>query len=455
MRFLSLFAGIGGFDLGLERAGMECVGQVEIDPYCIKVLEKHWPDVPRWGDIRDVTEETLADAFSIRCGEDEIRRNTGTVDGTTKQAFKKGGEQTVALGCGGKDGKSTGTNQHPPPTVDLICGGFPCQPWSGAGKRRGVEDDRDLWPEMLRIIEAVRPNWVIGENVRGFVSMAMGLERSISDLEAIGYAVQAFIVPACAVDAPHRRDRCWIVANSGSNGRFRFGFKEHTGIEGASGGQPNGLRQGRRWQGTQNDPHADLFRSHREGLNQYGEAEPADGQEREPGSVREVLARRGDTEERETEDVGDTTSPRWNGGAEKRSQRIKKGVQVPSAGSEDVADTPSKGRGPTRGASQTVSKPGTEQRSAGCSGAVPNGQVQAPVRRDGQLRATEQIEGCGTDNRAGTQGNGWRWLPEPDVGRVAHGIPSRVDRLKCLGNAVVPQVVERIGYAILEAEGMK
>jgi len=166
MRFLSLFAGIGGFDLGLERAGMKCIGQVENDPYCIKVLEKHWPDVPRWTDIRNFKEPAHADG------------------------------------------------------IDLICGGFPCQPWSGAGKRRGTEDDRDLWPEMLRVIEAVRPRWVIGENVRNFVSMEMGLDRSISDLEAIGgYAVQAFIVPACAVDAPHRRDRCWVVADANRTGR--------------------------------------------------------------------------------------------------------------------------------------------------------------------------------------------------------------------------------------------
>lgn len=157
MKFVSLFAGIGGFDLGLERAGMQCVGQVEIDKKCQLVLAKHWPNVKRISDIRDVK----GDEFG---------------------------------------------------TVDLICGGFPCQPFSTAGKRKGQTDDRYLWPEMLRVIQAIRPAWVIGENVAGIISLA--LDQVHSDLESIGYQVQSFIIPACAVGAPHRRDRVWVVANS-------------------------------------------------------------------------------------------------------------------------------------------------------------------------------------------------------------------------------------------------
>jgi DNA (cytosine-5)-methyltransferase 1 len=155
MKVGSLFSGIGGFDLGLERAGMEIAWQVEIDPFCNKVLEKHWPNVKRYGDIKNVTNLE---------------------------------------------------------SVDLICGGFPCQPYSCAGKRMGAEDDRALWPEMLRIIQEVRPRWIIGENVAGFINM--GLDNSISDLEREGYTVQTFVIPACAVNAPHRRDRVWIIANS-------------------------------------------------------------------------------------------------------------------------------------------------------------------------------------------------------------------------------------------------
>lgn len=159
MRFLSLFAGIGGFDLGLERAGFECAGQVEINPFCQKVLAKHWPNVKRMSDIREV----------------------------------KGNE----FG-----------------TIDLVCGGFPCQPFSVAGKQKGKEDDRYLWPEMLRIIKVTKPTWIVGENVVGIVNLA--LEQVCLDLEAEEYEVQSFIIPACAVDAPHRRDRVWIIAYSSS-----------------------------------------------------------------------------------------------------------------------------------------------------------------------------------------------------------------------------------------------
>ena len=158
---LSLFSGIGGFDLAAEWAGFTTVGQCEWADYPTKVLEKHWPDVPRWRDIRTLTGESFYEKTELR-------------------------------------------------TVDVISGGFPCQPFSVAGKRKGKDDDRYLWPEMLRVIHELRPAWVVGENVAGIVNMA--LDQVYADLENEGYAVQAFIIPACAVDAPHRRDRCVIVA---------------------------------------------------------------------------------------------------------------------------------------------------------------------------------------------------------------------------------------------------
>ena len=167
MTHLSLFTGIGGLDLAAEWAGFETVGQCEWADYPTKILEKHWPDVPRWRDIRSMTKESFYERTGLR-------------------------------------------------TVDVISGGFPCQPFSVAGKRRGSEDDRYLWPEMLRVIEELRPAWVVGENVAGIVNMA--LDTVLSDLEAKGYAAGAFIIPACAVDAPHRRDRIAIVANTDSIG---------------------------------------------------------------------------------------------------------------------------------------------------------------------------------------------------------------------------------------------
>ena len=160
MRVLDLFSGIGGFSLGLERAGFTTVAFCEIEPFCRKVLAKHWPNVKQYTDVRTLTAEQLrADGIS----------------------------------------------------VDVICGGFPCQPYSAAGKRLGGEDDRALWPEYFRLIKELRPTWVIGENVVGLITL--GLDNVLADLESVGYATRTFDIPACAVGAPHERRRVWIVAN--------------------------------------------------------------------------------------------------------------------------------------------------------------------------------------------------------------------------------------------------
>lgn len=155
----SLFAGIGGFDLGLERAGMKVKWQVEIDGYCRKVLEKHWPDVRRYGDIRDVGAHNLD-------------------------------------------------------PVELICGGDPCQPHSYAGQCRGKEDIRYLWPEMLRVIQELKPRWIINENVPGSENTLV-LAQKIADLEGEGYEVGSPLeIPACALGAPHERKRIYLIANT-------------------------------------------------------------------------------------------------------------------------------------------------------------------------------------------------------------------------------------------------
>jgi DNA (cytosine-5)-methyltransferase 1 len=170
MRVLDLFSGIGGFSLGLERAGMETVAFCEYDKKAQLVLSKHWPDVPQYHDVKDLTKEQLD--------------NDGISD------------------------------------IGLICGGYPCQPFSVTGKREGKDDDRHLWPEFFRLIKEIRPTWVIAENVAGHINM--GLEDVLADLESEAYQCQTFLIPACAVGAVHRRDRIWILAYSDlSHGKGR------------------------------------------------------------------------------------------------------------------------------------------------------------------------------------------------------------------------------------------
>lgn len=160
MTHASLFSGIGGFDLAAEWAGWTNAFNCEIDPFCQKVLKYHFPNAEQYADIR-----------------------------TTDFTLWRG-------------------------RIDVLTGGFPCQPFSLAGKRKGTEDDRYLWPAMLGVIRTIRPRWVVGENVLGIVNWSDGMvfEQVCSDLEAEGYEVQPFVIPACGVGAPHRRDRCWFVA---------------------------------------------------------------------------------------------------------------------------------------------------------------------------------------------------------------------------------------------------
>lgn len=171
MRKLSLFSGIGGIDLAAEWAGMETVAFCEREAFPQKVLRKHWPDVPIYDDVCTLTAERLKEDGIIGPGR----------------------------------------------TIDIVSAGYPCQPESTAGKRRGKEDDRWLWPEVRRIIKEIRPRWFIGENVFGHVSL--GLDIVLSDLEDDDYTVEAIVIPAVAVGAPHRRDRVIVVANSSGGER--------------------------------------------------------------------------------------------------------------------------------------------------------------------------------------------------------------------------------------------
>ena len=165
MRVLDLFSGIGGFSLGLERAGMTTVAFCEIDPFCRKVLRKHWPNVPIFEDVRTLTNE-----------------QTGT--------------------------------------VELVCGGFPCQPFSVAGHRKGHEDIRNMVQPMLGIVQATKPAWFVGENVEGFVDI--GLDSLCSELGGLGYSTRAISLPAVAVGLPTMERHLWIVATTSSKRLERF-----------------------------------------------------------------------------------------------------------------------------------------------------------------------------------------------------------------------------------------
>ena len=202
MKFGSLFAGIGGFDLGLERAGMTPTWQVEIDDYCNKVLEKHWPDVRRYRDVKEVHGNV---AHTEHAGRTETEKQGEHIK--DKQEIQIGkklrlNELEGASGVreyGGGDVRDVSEGQCPTclPAVDLICGGFPCQPYSVAGKRKGADDDRNLWPDYLRIVRELRPTWVVGENVPGIVPMY--LDQVLSDLEGEAYTCWTFNIPALSL----------------------------------------------------------------------------------------------------------------------------------------------------------------------------------------------------------------------------------------------------------------
>jgi DNA (cytosine-5)-methyltransferase 1 len=295
----SLFAGIGGFDLGFERAGMQTLWQVEQSEFRRDVLARHFPDAERFEDVREVGAHNLA-------------------------------------------------------PVDVICGGFPCQDISLAGKGAGIDGDRSgLWSEMFRVVCELEPRWIVVENVPALTSR--GLDRVLRDLAAGGYDAEWDCLPASAFGALHRRDRLWLVAYPAAESR----------LEGAG---RSGLR-------------------------------PAIGYELAWSGERGAL--------RPAEAVADP-----------EGEPIGPGLRADGSGGQR------RGRSSDSGGSRRVPDADSEQHE-GTSHAL-------------GWQASEELRD--------------HWATEPDVGRVADGVPARVDRLAALGDSLVPQIAEWIGRRLMEAE---
>jgi DNA (cytosine-5)-methyltransferase 1 len=312
----SLFSGIGGLELGLEWAGLgETSLQCEIEKFPLEILEKHWPDAVRINDVRKIKKADL------------------------------------------------------PGSPNIICGGFPCQPHSLAGKRKGASDDRHLWPEFARIIDEYRPDWVVAENVPGIRSNGALLEV-LTDLADVGYDAEWIRLSAAAVGAPHLRERIFIVAYPGSAGRSEIASSPF-GNEKANGRGPQ-------------ENH--VFDGHAQG----------DPGRHYPGSS---------AHDSDSHESGRSTDGE------------------PHSGSEE-----------TRRASGDHSD-GLRAPLADASGEGLQGRVFTETARTALPIPPRETQ----------------WSTEPDVGRVAHGIPRRVDRLKALGNAVVPECAYFVGACIRSA----
>jgi len=319
---LDLFSGIGGFSLGLESAGLvKTVAFCDYEKFCQKVLNKHWPHVPIYGDVKELTHERL---------------------------------------------KADGIN-----SIDIITGGYPCQPFSVAGSQKGEQDPRHVWPEMFRLIQELRPAFVIGENVSGHIKL--GLDTVLENLESEGYNARTFSISAASIGANHKRERVWTLAYSNDKGiRARFGRSNY-----------DYEKKGRGWS---------FDRGRSESDDEWSDSS---------------------TTKTEALDVADSPGKggREPGHFDKEKRNTESSATQSQSSSSDVADTNSK-------------------------------------RRRLWETGSEDAEDVGQSSR-GQETLGW-WDVEPDVGRVGHGIPQRVDRLKGLGNAVVPQIPFLIGLTIRE-----
>ena len=378
MSHVDLCSGIGGFALGFEWAGLsKPVLFCDIEPWSRKVLSKHWPDVPIADDVKELANDP--DRFIPRTDP----RNT------------------------------------------ILSSGYPCQPFSVAGKQRGTEDDRHIWPFISQIIAHKRPAWCVLENVYGHV--ALGLDEVLADLEAQDYATRAFIVPACGVNAPHRRDRLWIIAHTNSHGEPDGAINEKQGCGKLVGNSE--------YDGSS---AATVSGKHRE--------DDARGAERQIASEQSE----GASEPGHDANVGNAAHNGRNSGAAQaqreraayQSGQSQSGLWGKFIGSgENVADTDNEGsQGRLSGRQDTQWQ--SEHGHARCSGAA----HRQPAKDWWAVepRICHLVDGLpkGLDRFDG-------WEREPaDIPRVATGVKDRKNRLMGLGNAIVPSIAMQIGLTI-------
>jgi len=384
MKHGSLFSGIGGFDLAAEWMGWENIFHCEWNEFGQRVLKHYWPNADSLHDI-------------------------------TKTDFTK------------YEG-----------SIDIISGGFPCQPYSAAGKRLGKEDERHLWPEMLRAIREIKPTWVVGENVRGLVNWNGGLvfDEVQSDLEAEGYEVQPFLLPAAAVNAPHRRDRVWFVAYSNEchDRRIARENERESGEERLS--ERHEIRQSTKSSEIQQNAKNTMCSRfiQRESVEERTEV----WQQRNigAGSSERIYREKG-------HNATDTSSIGRNSWGDNREERhIQRNINWNASQSE------SEWNGRKRGIGEI-----------GEIGTTPN------TDRSGSPRKEHRQDEPGQHTET-HQGFGWSDFPtKPPICGGDDGIPRELDSItfskwrnesiKAYGNAIVPQVALQIFKAIQEYENLK
>jgi DNA (cytosine-5)-methyltransferase 1 len=428
IKILDICSGIGGFSLGLEATGgFDTVAFCEFDDFCCKVLNKHWPNVPIYKDLKEI-------------GNDPAR---------IIQEF------------------------------DLICGGIPCQPFSLAGKQKGKEDDRHLWPYMYAIVKSKKPTWVIVENVGGFVNVA--LDDVCLDLETQGYATQSFIIPACSVEAPHKRDRIWILGKIMANahdtgdrtpGSKADGDRQET-IEGwqeqsqlGSSRSSNDVANPKLVSSDSISDSGSNTKTESEQGQKTGNLDRSSGRQDVPNTSSQRLeghrgehGLRGTSQEEQTSrssEEQDVPNPKelrnyeHDNGERTQQDREHRVSQQPrgergfEGTKQDVADTERLGQ---QGQGELERPGNTAQDSDGQTGGSNDGRQGSAGQGHTQSELGGMADGIPTrlDGHLGFE-------REPNIPRVATGIPDRVNRLKALGNSIVPQIVYNIGLAILEEE---